>query len=73
MNPIGIIHAEYNMDSGYVYARLITGNPIPDLAVKLLIVDMSVQRKPEITVPGFNISDIPTVTARNHSCFHMLL
>lgn len=26
MSPIGIIEAGYNMDSGYVYARFITGN-----------------------------------------------
>ena len=28
MNPIGIIHAEYDMDSGYVCAKLITGDII---------------------------------------------
>ena len=28
MSPIGIIHAEYDMDSGYVYARFITGDII---------------------------------------------
>ena len=28
MNPIGIIHADYDMDSGYVYAKFITGNII---------------------------------------------
>ena len=26
MNPIGIIEAEYDMDSGYVYAKFITGD-----------------------------------------------
>lgn len=26
MSPIGIIHAEYDMDSGYVYAKFITGD-----------------------------------------------
>ena len=44
---------------------------IPNLAVKLLIADMFVQRKPEIPVPGIDKSDILTVPARNHSCFHM--
>ena len=48
-------------------------HPIPDLAVKLLIADMSVQRKPEIPIQGIHKSDILTVTVRNHSCFHMLL
>ena len=28
MSPIGIIHVEYDMDSGYVYARFITGDII---------------------------------------------
>ena len=26
MSPIGIIRAEYDMDSGFVYARFITGD-----------------------------------------------
>ena len=26
MSPIGIIHAEYNLDSGYVFAKFITGD-----------------------------------------------
>ena len=26
MSPIGIIDAEYDMDSGYVYAKFITGD-----------------------------------------------
>ena len=26
MSPIGIIHAEYDMDSGYVHAKFITGD-----------------------------------------------
>ena len=26
MSPIGIIHAGYDMDSGYVYAKFITGD-----------------------------------------------
>ena len=26
MSPIGIIHTEYDMDSGYVYAKFFTGD-----------------------------------------------
>lgn len=41
MNPIRIIHADYDMDSGYVYAKFITGN--------IILIDCAKQKKSILT------------------------